>query len=60
MPEVDESLRLWGWFFLALYIVAMMGFGYLGMRRVTSSDDFATARGGYGPVFLALDRTSGV
>ena len=58
MPEVDESLRLWGWFFLALYIVAMMGFGYLGMRRVTSSDDFATARGGYGPVFLAFALTA--
>ena len=58
MPAVDESLRLWGWFFLALYIAAMLGFGYLGMRRVTSSDDFATARGSYGPLFLAFALTA--
>ena len=56
--EVDPSLRLWGWGFLALYIGAMLVFGWVGMRRVRSSDDFAVARGSYGPVFLAFALTA--
>jgi Na+/proline symporter len=32
----------------------MVAFGYLGSRRVAGADDFATARGGYGPRLLAL------
>lgn len=32
----------------------MLLFGYLGQRRVITADDFATARGGYGPLFLAF------
>jgi len=58
MLEVDPSLRLWGWFFLVVYIGAMLAFGYIGMRRVRGSDDFATARGSYGPVFLAFALTA--
>lgn len=58
MSEIDPALRLWGWFFLFFYIAAMLGFGYLGMRRVRSSDDFATARASYGPVFLAFALTA--
>ena len=58
MLEVDPNLRLWGWFFLIVYIGAMLVFGYMGMRRVRSSDDFATARGGYGPLFLAFALTA--
>ena len=58
MPGVDPSLRLWGWFFLAVYIGVMVAFGVIGMRRVRSSDDFATARAGYGPLFLAFALTA--
>ena len=58
MVDGDPDLRLWGWFFLALYIGAMLAFGYIGMRRVRSSDDFATARAGYGPLFLAFALTA--
>lgn len=58
MLEVDPSLRFWGWLFLAIYIGAMLAFGYIGMRRVRSSDDFATARGSYGPLFLAFALTA--
>ena len=32
----------------------MLAIGVLGSRRVRNADDFATARGGYGPVFLAF------
>lgn len=58
MLEVDPDLRLWGWFFLVLYIGAMLAFGVIGMRRVRSTDDFATARGSYGPLFLAFALTA--
>lgn len=55
-----DSLLVWSWIFLALYIGLMLGFGYLGMRRVTGSDDFSTARGGYGlwPLALAMTATT--
>ena len=58
MPEVDPNLRIWGWVFLLIYLCAMLAFGFIGMRRVRSSDDFATARGGYGPLFLAFALTA--
>lgn len=54
MIEIDPTLRYWGWGFLTLYGGMMFVIGIIGMRRVNSSDDFATARGAYGPVFLAL------
>ncbi|MGR8947764.1 MAG: sodium:solute symporter family protein, partial [Gammaproteobacteria bacterium] len=58
MNDIDPMLRYWGWFFLIIYIGAMLFFGYLGMRRVKNSDDFATARNSYGPVFLAFALTA--
>ena len=48
------SLVAWSWLFLVLYICAMVGIGLIAQRRVTHADDFATARGSYGPVFLAF------
>lgn len=48
------DLYTWSWVFLVLYVGAMVGFGYLGSRRVAGADDFATARRGYGPLLLAL------
>lgn len=53
-----DSLRIWAWGFLFLYVGAMIGFGYLGMRQVKNSDDFSTARGGYGLWFLAFAMTA--
>ena len=32
--------------------------GAIGMRRVSNSDDFATARRSYGPIFLAFALTA--
>jgi Na+/proline symporter len=48
------NLYVWSWMFLIVYIVAMLGFGVLGSRRVTGADDFATARRAYGPFLLAV------
>jgi len=48
------DLYSWSWLLLVVYIGAMLGFGYLGSRRVAGADDFATARQSYGPLLLAL------
>ncbi len=48
------DLYSWSWLFLAIYILAMVVLGVMGSRRVTTADDFATARGSYGPLLLAL------
>ena len=48
------TLIAWSWIFLVLYIGAMIGIGLFAQRKIQHADDFATARGGYGPLFLAL------
>ncbi len=48
------SLYSWSWLFLFGYVAVMVVFGVVGSRRVTGADDFATARGAYGPFLLAL------
>jgi SSS family transporter len=48
------DLVTWSWIFLAVYIGGMLAIGVVGQRRVKHADDFATARGSYGPVSLAL------
>ena len=53
-----EPLQFWGWFFLSLYLGLMIVFGFVGMSRIQNSDDFATARGSYGPLFLAFALTA--
>ena len=48
------SLITWSWIFLLLYIGGMLAIGVFAQRRVRHADDFATARGAYGPLFLAF------
>lgn len=48
------DLITWSWIFLVIYIGGMLAIGVVGQRRVKHADDFATARGSYGPVFLAF------
>ena len=48
------TLVTWSWFFLVIYIGVMLTIGVVAQRRVKHADDFATARGAYGPLFLAL------
>ena len=47
-------LYTWSWVFMIVYAVLMLLFGVIGSRRVAGADDFATARGTYGPMLLAL------
>lgn len=48
------DLAAWSWIFLVVYVAIMLAFGVIGQRRVRSADDFATARGSYGPLTLSL------
>ena len=48
------TLAQWSWIFLALYIFLMVCVGIYAQKKVKHADDFATARGSYGPFFLAL------
>ena len=48
------SLTAWSWTFLFGYVGLMVGIGIYAQRQIKHADDFATARGAYGPVFLAL------
>ena len=55
---MDNQLAVWSWAFLVIYTLVMLGCGAIGMRLVKSGDDFATARGAYGPLFLAFAMTA--
>ena len=44
----------WSWVFLSFYVVLMLGIGLYTQKKIKHADDFATARGSYGPFFLAL------
>ena len=49
-----DTLGAWSWTFLVLYIGLMIHLGRRGQRQVASADDFAVARGAYGPLTLAV------
>lgn len=44
----------WSWIFLVFYVGLMVCIGVFAQRKIKHADDFATARGAYGPFFLAL------
>ena len=44
----------WSWVFLFFYVIIMLGIGLYTQKKIKHADDFATARGSYGPFFLAL------
>lgn len=48
------TLITWSWCFMVFYVGLMLAIGYLASKKVTHADDFATARGSYGPYVLAL------
>ena len=48
------TLIAWSWVFLILYLAGMIGIGIYAQSRVRAAADFATARGAYGPLFLAF------
>ncbi len=61
MTTLDPAVTTWGWLFLGGYVVLLSVLGYLGYRRVqrgtggrSAQDEYATARGGFGFLALAL------
>jgi Na+/proline symporter len=48
------SVAVWAWLFLAIYVGFMFYLGLVGMRRTTSADSYATARGSYTGPLLGL------
>lgn len=55
---VGSSIVMYSWIFMGLFIVGMIYMGYLGLKRTTTSDDFATARSSYGFLTLGLAITA--
>ena len=48
------SLTAWSYCFMVFYVALMLMIGYIASKRISHADDFATARGSYGPYVLAL------
>ena len=53
MGEIT-TLGAWGWFWVAIFLAMFIGIGLYGMSKVKTGEDFAVARGAYGPVALAF------
>ncbi len=57
---MENAIVTYSWIFMSIFLIAMIGFGYLGMRKTKNSDDFATARSSYGPLTVALVIGAGI
>lgn len=55
-----DGVIMWSWIFMIIFIGAMLAFGFLGMKKTHTSDDFATARSSYGPITIALVISAGI
>src|SRR5699024_12149833 len=55
-----DSVIMWSWIFMFIFIGIMLYFGYLGMKKTNTSDDFATARSSYGPITIGLVISAGI
>ncbi|MDA0237230.1 MAG: sodium:solute symporter family protein [Proteobacteria bacterium] len=51
---MDTYIGMWGWGLLAASILMFIGIGFAGMKKTKTDEDFAVARGAYGPVTLAF------
>ncbi|MDA0360286.1 MAG: hypothetical protein O3A99_03000 [Proteobacteria bacterium] len=51
---MDAYIGLWGWAWVAVFLALFIGIGVWGMRKTSNDEDFAVARGAYGPVTLAF------
>lgn len=54
------SVAAWSWIILILFFTMMIFFGYVGMKKTHTNDDFATARSSYGPITIALVISAGI
>jgi len=51
---MDTNIGMWGWGWIAVFLTLFVGIGVYGMKKTKSDEDFAVARGAYGPVTLAF------
>lgn len=54
MIQVPPGLIGWSWVFVTAYVGLMIFLGTRGQHRISTGEDFAVARGGYGPFTLAI------
>ena len=52
--EQTTTLGAWGWIWVGVFLAMFIGIGLYGMRKVKTGEDFAVARGAYGPIALAF------
>ncbi|WP_261133515.1 sodium:solute symporter [Bacillus sp. Marseille-Q3570] len=57
---MENAIVTYSWILMSVFLLGMIIFGYIGMRKTKNSDDFATARSSYGPMTVALVIAAGV
>ncbi|WP_101842602.1 sodium:solute symporter [Halobacillus sp. Marseille-P3879] len=55
-----DSVVVYSWIFMAVFIGIMLAMGFIGMKKTRTSEDFATARSSYGPMTIALVISAGI
>lgn len=55
---ITNSTIFYSWLFMGLFVILMIYMGWLGLKKTTTSDDFATARSSYGYIPLGLAITA--
>ncbi len=50
----DTNIGAWGWIWVVVFLALFIGMGVYGMRKTQTEEDFAVARGAYGPFMLAF------
>ena len=51
---MDTYIGMWGWILVVAFLVLFIGIGVWGMKKTKNDEDFAVARGAYGPITLAF------
>ncbi len=54
MQEATVNVGVWGWIWVGMFLLLFIGIGAYGMRKTKTEEDFAVARGSYGPLILAF------
>jgi Na+/proline symporter len=50
----ETNIGAWGWIWVVVFLLLFIGMGAYGMRKTKTEEDFAVARGAYGPFMLAF------
>ncbi len=50
----NTYIGMWGWIWVGVFLALFIAIGAYGMRKTKSEEDFAVARGAYGPFMLAF------